>query len=1487
MVADIAPGASSASPGVPARLRDDLMVFAATSPATGSELWASDGTSAGTRLVRDINPAGNSAAAIRAVVNGKAFLVANDGVNGAEPWVSDGTEAGTRLLINLDATSASTKVNVIAPSGNQALIFARGGMWSSDGTPEGTTSVVPAGTLGSVSGYTIDGGTVYFMADGGGAGRELWKTDGTAAGTVRITDIAPGSTSGVYAPQLIARDGVVYFLGSATASTYDLWKSDGTTGGTVRVGADVQRAGSEQPFLVHGGTLLYIASDRGLWRSDGTTAGTYIVDTDPAIRAPAAAFGALYYFRAVSGVAELWSTGGTADTTRLIGRLTDSLEPPQFARFAGGKLYFTGWDRLHGEEPWVCTDGTAATVALLANLSPDAPPSGAPIDLTAAGNLVFFIATDDYRRQLWRSDGTAGGTIELTNLGDPSNNPWLSLFTGWNGALYFKHSYTELWKSDGTVAGTALLKNFAQGYNTPSINRMFSASSFLYLNADDGDGPMLWRTDGTLAGTIDVGSGFEPYRDQPGYPGSFAELAGRTYFVADLHDRGIFVTEGTAASTKRVTFSDLTTPLAEGAGALFFSQSTETHGDELWRSDGTLEGTTLVKDIAAGAGSSAPRSIVGSDRYVFFVANDGSHGNELWRSDGTAAGTILLKDIRRGGESSAPSQLTVVGNVLYFVASDGVAGLELWRSDGTQAGTVLVSDIRPGSGSSDPQGLTSADGTLWFAANDGTSGSELWRTTSGGAVTMVSDLEPGPGSSSPSELTKAGTLLYFAATTALGRELWALTPAASPVITIGDVRITEENSGTNIARFTLTRAGDTSGSSSVTFTTLDLSASAGTDYVASSGTVTFGAGVTTQVVDVAVIGDTAIERNEAFLVTLTGATGAVVGRVSGAGIIEDDDARAELSIELLGTDFPGYSYRVTNAGPSIATGLSINASHSPGKVTDFMIRVVNGDFCRGERNPTRCVLGSLGVGESMTIVVEPHLAWETYTSGTEPPGTTVTADVQAEQLDTNPADDTVSRMIGADLEMPPFLTNGQSSTITYRLQYTAGVSVGVALQSSRSDVTITPPSATIPPGESTATFAVRPENYAGRVKLTRYANGSTQSMMVVAVQPDNLPTLDVGLVRRHPHATYGNPVVLPVELAAVRHDGTRPTGTVTLLDLNGTVLAQQALDGNASTTFQRTGLAPGRHEWTLRYSGDVNFNALDNVPVIATVKGMPTETKVEIPGYVCGSATLTIRVRNTATTEVPAGTVDVSVGSEQLTLTLAASGAPGEAVASVQRPFATGQNYLSASYRPASVTFASSSSGAHFWSVNCAPFNLNATANRNVVSLSWTAQPGAHHYDVLYAYNRTGWVIVGAQDGQWTSATSFVHNGSTTDKIVPYIVRAIDMAGNVIAYSAVDLANTSALTDDPLVPGVTVVKAVHISELQNSANSIRFMVDYTPIDFPRAVRGAPVRSARILELREAINHYRVAMGLPAVTFTDATPVRIKAAHVQELRDAMR
>src|SRR5262249_39814620 len=102
------------------------------------------------------------------------------------------------------------------------------------------------------------------------------------------------------------------------------------------------------------------------------------------------------------------------------------------------------------------------------------------------------------------------------------------------------------------------------------------------------------------------------------------------------------------------------------------------------------------------------------------------HGAELWRSDGTAEGTVLVRDINPGAAGPGLAWFTVLGSRLFFTAGVPDTGRELWASDGTLAGTVLVHDILPGPAGSDPQFLTAVGARLLFPADDGVHGRELW-----------------------------------------------------------------------------------------------------------------------------------------------------------------------------------------------------------------------------------------------------------------------------------------------------------------------------------------------------------------------------------------------------------------------------------------------------------------------------------------------------------------------------------------------------------------------------------------------------------------------------------------------------------------------------------------------------------------------------------------------------------------------------------------
>ncbi|MBA4849384.1 ELWxxDGT repeat protein [Emticicia sp. BO119] len=211
-------------------------------------------------------------------------------------------------------------------------------------------------------------------------------------------------------------------------------------------------------------------------------------------------------------------------------------------------------------------------------------------------------------------------------------------------------------------------------------------------------------------------------------------------------------------------------------GTLFFITENAEYGRELWKTDGTLEGTTLVKDINPGPDPSYINSLKKVGNLLFFAASDGVNGNELWISNGEVDGTVMVKDITEGITNSQISDLIDINGTAYFAVNDeeGI-GKELWKSDGTASGTVLVKDIWPGMNSADVSSFTSVNGTLFFTAITEGKGRELWKSDGSTEGTiMVKDIYSGMNmSSNPTNLTNVNGILFFVANDGVnGKELW-------------------------------------------------------------------------------------------------------------------------------------------------------------------------------------------------------------------------------------------------------------------------------------------------------------------------------------------------------------------------------------------------------------------------------------------------------------------------------------------------------------------------------------------------------------------------------------------------------------------------------------------------------------------------------------------------------------------------------------------
>jgi len=172
-------------------------------------------------------------------------------------------------------------------------------------------------------------------------------------------------------------------------------------------------------------------------------------------------------------------------------------------------------------------------------------------------------------------------------------------------------------------------------------------------------------------------------------------------------------------------------------------------------------GPYLVKDIQP-SGSSDPFDLTDMNGILYFNAKGGGKGRELWRSDGTSNGTKRVKDIRPGSAAGNPYSLAAIGSSLYFSADNGVNGRELWISDGTTAGTRMVKDINPGAADSEPFNFTEFNGAVFFSAQDAAAGRELWRTDGTAAGTMrVKNIVSGSVSSNPIGFVPFAGKLFF------------------------------------------------------------------------------------------------------------------------------------------------------------------------------------------------------------------------------------------------------------------------------------------------------------------------------------------------------------------------------------------------------------------------------------------------------------------------------------------------------------------------------------------------------------------------------------------------------------------------------------------------------------------------------------------------------------------------------------------------------
>ena len=919
-------------------------VRAAAAAAAFSALAAAQGTP---YLVADLTtqPAAPVFAIDAGAVAGSFSIALHSTSTEFRIWRTDGTTAGTSLLRSAPILSSTAVIQPLPPVARNGLVFFAGPsddgldtLWVSDGTAAGTLAIGGVGRAprSLAVDLTLATTRVWFSASDAANGRELWRSDGTVAGTVRVTQLRAGSLDGMPAHDRVIAPlpSGVFLAGDNGTSGVELFRIVGTFPPVLYANLASGSASSDPREFAWSGDYLMFAAD-GAGGTEPYCVAQSALQTIDVYPGPTSSFATpssivayqpfltqpFFYFAANGNTGngtELWRYNPFSQVLTEIDVVPGSAGSVAQPRFVlGSRVICTRPGSGSSNYVFAVNGGGTTVTALLSDADFPFVASTSPAQMAVRAASIGGPA-------LWRSDGTATGTVfvslassvelgtllpagsgcvlgdgsRLGTTGAPSPlalpNPPLNggstissmaAMVG-GGVLFAKNG--EVWRSDGTAAGTMslfpgpnppLLWSFSLTSNSPGglfQNRHWfvaktpaTGSSFLFA---------LYSTDGTPAGTMHVG---DLTTQLAGFDWGSVVVANRLLVSAPYGVFGsqLFGTDGTTVQPLAVLTGR---PCVLGNYAVFVSGNNPAVGFELWRTDGTVAGTSLVKDMQPGSGSGmlgGALSIAPLNATTALLVGDSGAGEQVWRTSGTAATTTVVSTF-----AASPSPdielLASTGTGRVLLAATTASGRDLWSSNGTAAGTVMLvddagNDLKllgecngawlftnrgPGvfgagrlyrtNGSVATTSLVATlpvgeisdvdenalldsylvpapevrlfrvgnvvfrtDGTTagttsfgpmptiqWgarqqlappgadvavFSGGDA-GGFELWRSGGPSGFTVKhAELNPGPASSSPSEFVHSGGLVFFVADDGQhGRELWAM-PAMPTVIPYG------------------------------------------------------------------------------------------------------------------------------------------------------------------------------------------------------------------------------------------------------------------------------------------------------------------------------------------------------------------------------------------------------------------------------------------------------------------------------------------------------------------------------------------------------------------------------------------------------------------------------------------------------------------------------------------------------------------------------